>query len=107
MIKQCPFCKSKERLVVDGPDGCYITCGNCLASIRAETLGKATDKWNTRGGKLSIKQPINCTHCGDTFTPGHTARGDTKYCSPKCKMAAFQKRKKRDWATYLQPRNEL
>lgn len=103
-MKQCPFCNSEKQLVVDGPDGCNITCDNCLATIRATTRELATDKWNTRDGKLHKKRPMMCHHCNEIFTPGYTARNDTKYCSKRCRAADFQKRKKKNWEEYLQPK---
>jgi len=48
-------------------------------------------------------RPEKCNHCGKEFE-GRWPRVDKKYCSNKCRQAAFRKRK---WDAMIAARKEL
>ena len=70
-------CAGCHRLVIHAkPKGKHVTCSDrCKSRV-----------YHGR----PLPAPIPCATCGSEFTP---IRSDARYCSPKCRQAAYRQRR--------------
>jgi hypothetical protein len=80
----------RERGRVCAHDGCdtilsiYNPAKYCSAHV-SEALGR-----RRRPGSQT-ERPVACEHCGETF---ETRNANRRYCSDRCRMAAFARRRR-------------
>ncbi|MFI5766543.1 TniQ family protein [Streptomyces sp. NPDC051563] len=85
----------------DNPDRC-ASCGDQLKTSNPRTrfcsAACRSRDWNRQHQERKVRETASrserreCPSCGVTWTPGDDRRRDARYCSHRCRQAAFRRR---------------